>query len=166
MASRKSAQITNRDSVPSVFNNSNAGPGSQALNYCGVVSAVATADVSGDVYRMFEVPTNIRVSNVWSFTTGLGGSAAGDIGVYRNTRDGGAVVDADFFGSAVSFVSPSGNSEVTNESGNNSAAKREQPLWQALGLASDPGGTFDICITLTATVGTSNPIGLNLFGAQ
>ena len=165
MASRKSAQITNRDSTPSVLNNSNSGAFGSGVSFTGVVQAVATTDVSGDVYRLFQVPTNIRVSHVFTFTTGLGGSAGGDVGVYRTTADGGAVVDADFFASAQSLVNAQGNSDVTNESGNFNATKREQPLWQALGLSSDPGGYFDICITLTATVGTSNPVGVSLLGA-
>lgn len=166
MASRKSAQITNRDAVPVVLNNPNAGPVNRAFDSFARIGAVGTTDVSTDVYRMMEVPTNCRISSVRLWCAALGGSSAADVGVYRNVRDGGAVVDADFFASAQSLASALLNTEIATESTVYTIAKREQPLWQALGLTSDPGGTFDICLTLTATVNTSGDIGLNVIGAS
>lgn len=166
MASRKSAQITNRDAVPSVFNTNTTGPVARAFNSVAKITAVASADVSGDVYRFMEVPTNCRVDTVKLWCGALAGSSAADIGVYRNTRDGGAVVDADFFASAQSLVSALSGTEVSNESTVYTLAKREQPLWQAVGLSADPGGTFDICATLTATVNTGGDILLSVTGVS
>lgn len=164
MATRKSTQITNRDASPAVINNPNSGPVNRAVSAFGKLTAVAS-DASGDIYRLFEVPTNIRVDSVRLWCAALAGSTAGDVGVYRNIRDGGAVVDADFFASAQSFASAVNGTEISNESTVYTIAKREQPLWQAVGLTSDPGGTFDICITLTATVNTGGDIGLALLGS-
>lgn len=161
MASRKSAQITNRDAVPAVLNNVNAGYGGELSSAYGRVAAVA-ADAISDVFRLVEVPTNCRVTSVRLYSAALGGTTAADIGVYRNTRDGGAVVDADLFGSAVSLVSAVNGTEVSHESTVYTPALREQPLWQAAGLSSDPGGTFDIALTLTAAVTTGGNVGVHV----
>ena len=41
--------------------------------------------------------------------------------------------------------------------------KREQPLWQAIGLAADPGGTFDIGFKVTtANTGAAGRLGLEV----
>lgn len=165
MASRKSAQITNRDAIPAVLNTASNGPVNRAFSSVGLVTAVATTDVSTDVYRIMEVPTNCRVSSVRLWCAALAGSSAADVGVYRNTRDGGAVVDADFFASAQSLASAVNGTEISNESGVYTLAKREQPLWQAVGLSADPGGTFDICFTLTATVNTGGAVLLEVAGS-
>lgn len=160
MASRKSAQITNRDASPTVLNSPFTGVPARMQSAYARIGAVGTTDVLNDVYRMVEVPSNARIVSVRHFNAALGGSSAGDVGVYRNVRDGGAVVDADLFGSAVSFVSAVNGTEISFESTQYTIAEREQPLWQVLGFTSDPNTTFDIAITLTATVNTSGDIGL------
>jgi hypothetical protein len=165
MPNRSSAQIANRDAIPSVLNNASNGPVNRAFSSVGLVGAVLTVDVIGNVYRMMEVPTNCRVSSVRLWCTALGGSTAADVGVYRNTRDGGAVVDADLFASAQSLVSAVNGTEISNESTVYTLARREQPLWQAAGLASDPGGTFDICCTLTAAVTASGTVLIEVAGS-
>jgi len=165
MASRKSTQITNRDSTPVVLNTATLGPVAKAFNAVGKITAVGTTDGSGDVYRFFEVPTNARVDSVRLYCAALAGSSAMDVGLYRNTRDGGAVVDADFFASAQSLASALTGTEISHESTVYTLAKREQPLWQAVGLSADPGGTFDVCGTLTATVNTGGDVLLVMTGA-
>ena len=165
MASRKSAQITNRDAIPSVLNTASNGPANRAFSAVGLVNAVLTTDVSGDIYRMMEVPTNCRVASVRLWCAALGGSAAADVGVYRNTRDGGAVVDADLFASAQTLVSAVNGTEISHESTVYTLAKREQPLWQAAGLSADPGGTFDICCTLTQTIAASGALLIEVGGS-
>lgn len=146
----KSATITNRDATPRVANNARL---SGAHLRSAVGSATATAGVTtGSTYRLCSVPSNALVREVLVSTVAQGGTSAADVGVYRATADGGAVVDADFFGSAVSLVSALSRSDVTNESTTYTPTKREQPLWQAVGLSSDPGGELDIVLTTTATL--------------
>lgn len=125
-------------------------------------SAVATVEVAnGDsiasVYRLFRVPSNILVRSIKLFCDAIT-SAAGDVGVYRTLADGGAVVKAACFGSAVSIATASTvGIDVTFEAdatdGNADdfgLADIEKPLWQVLNLAKDPGVQYDIAVTLTA----------------
>lgn len=148
----KSAAITNRDATPPLLNNSNTNRG-RVMGAVGLVTSNAD-DSIGSKFILAEVPSNARVLSVL-LSCGAMTSAAGDIGVYRNTRDGGAVVDADFFASAQSLASILTNSDVTNESTVNTPAKQAQPLWQAVGLSADTSSTLDIVITLTAAATAS-----------
>ncbi len=146
----KSAAITNRDSTPKVATKSQL-YGAPLRSAVGYVTAAAADDTSSR-YRVCAVPSNAFVRAVYISSVAQGGSAAADIGVYRATVDGGAVVDADLFGSGVSLVSVVPRTDVTNESTNFTPALREQPLWQAAGLSSDPGGELDIVIAPTAAL--------------
>jgi hypothetical protein len=159
----KSAAITNRDATPTVLTNSNTARG-QLHTAAGLCTPSATASIAS-IFRHVEVPSNARVQAVL-LTCGAVTSAAGDIGVYRNTRDGGAVVDADFFASAQSLASILTNSDVTNESTVHTPAQQLQPLWQALGLTSDPNTTFDIATTLTAAATASADVVLKVQFAE
>jgi Flp pilus assembly protein TadG len=70
--------------------------------------------------------------------------------VYQIAANGGAVVDADLFASAFVMTNgPTSNVDVTHESGQYTVAERSQPLWQALGLSSDPNREYDIAATIT-----------------
>lgn len=88
-------------------------------------------------------------------------SAAGDIGLYRTTADGGAVVDADFFTAAASLATASAG---TNVIGGNvlAPANREKRLWEALGLAADPVTYYDVAVTLTAAATAAGTVGIQL----
>ena len=154
----KSAALTNRDATPKVLNNPNAGNAGIVRNTFGRVTSTS-GDSTGSVYRCVEVPSNARVKSVRLFTTALGGSAAADIGVYRNTADGGAVVTAAVFATATTLVSAVAGTEMAATI---TIAKREQPLWQAAGMSADPGGTLDIALTLTAASAASTDVGLDV----
>jgi hypothetical protein len=124
----------------------------------GYVAAVS-GDSIGSKYILAAVPSSAMVRKVLLSCAAIT-TCAGDVGVYRNTKDGGAVVSAALFGSAVSLASALTNSDVTNESTTYSIDKMSQPLWQAAGLSSDPGGTLDIAVTLTAAAGSGGNVGL------
>lgn len=159
----KSPSITNRDAVPPVLNNSFIDRAQVRL--CKDYAAIANGDSIASVIRVVSVASNARVDAVRLSCEAIT-SAEADVGVYRNTRDGGAVVDADFFGSAVSIATILTNSDVTNESTVNTIAKQVQPLWQALGLAADPNTTFDICLTLTAAATAGGNVALSVTIAE
>lgn len=148
VVSTKSAPITNRDATPPSLTNSRV-QASDISESIGLVP-VANGDSIASIFRMAEVPSNARVSDL-HIKCGAITSAAADIGVYRNTRDGGAVVDADFFASAQSLASALAVwTDVLQESGVNTLPFQQMPLWQALGFTADPNTTFDIAATLTA----------------
>jgi hypothetical protein len=49
-------------------------------------------------------------------------------------------------------------SDVTHQSGTFSLANAEKPLWQALGLSSDPGIMYDVVLTLTGACDGSGQV--------
>lgn len=155
----KSPGLTNRDGVPAILNNPavNRALLKNAKDYC----AVGNGDSIASVYRCVSVPSHARVSAVRLSNDAIT-TCAGDIGVYRNTRDGAAAVSAGFFGTAVSLATAGYNTDVTNESTSYTLQKQTQPIWQALGFAADPQTTFDICVTLTAAAASAGSLGLSV----
>lgn len=155
----KSAQVTNRDATPNVLNNPNQGAEGRVRSVFGKVAAV-NGDSVASKYIFTGVPSNARVDKVRLYSAAFGVGAATDVGVYRNTDDGGAVVDADFFGSAIDISAAVNGTEISHESGVYTIAKREQPLWQAVGLSADPRTTLDIVATLTGAAAASGDVGV------
>jgi hypothetical protein len=156
----KSVPITNRDATPQVINDGRLEKG-MVRRSAGYVTAV-NGDSIGSKYVIAALPPTAIVTSVVLSCAALTSGAA-DIGVYRNTADGGAVVDADLFASAQSIATALVKSNVTNESGTYTQALQEQPLWQAAGLTANPGGSLDIVITLTAALTAGGSIGLEVF---
>lgn len=155
----KSPGLTNRDGSPAILN-------SPAVNRAAIKNvkdqcALVSGDSIASVYRFVTVPSHARVNAVRLSNDAITTCAA-DIGVYRNTRDGAAVVSVAFFGSAVSLATAGYNTDVTNESTTNTIAKQTQPLWQALGFSADPQTTFDVCATLTAAAGSAGSVALSV----
>ena len=159
-SSLKSSSLTNRDALPKVATNARL-YGAPKHSAYGYVTAAA-ADDTASRYRMVAVPSNAFVRAVYLSSVAQGGSAAVDVGVYRTPKDGGAVCDADLFGSGVSLVSVVPRTDVTNESTNFTAAMREQPLWQAAGLSADPGGELDIVVAPSAALTNGGPVALEV----
>lgn len=151
VANRKSTGITNRDATPRTMNN----PG----QFGGMLrAAVGTLEsVSGDdiasTYRLMQVPSNAVMHMLRVYCDDIGTTTIADFGIYRTTADGGAVVDADVFASAVSLKDGALNgTDILHEAAgtNWGLEDAETPLWQALGLSSDPCVMYDIVATLTA----------------
>lgn len=155
-----SPQVTNADATPRVANNARVA-GAHIRRSHGFVTAAA-ADDTASRYKMCRVPTNCFVSAVLLSSIAQGGSGALNIGVYRTAADGGAAVSATLFASAVSVVSAVTKSDVTNQSTSYTAAKQEQPLWQAAGLSADPGGEFDIMAAPSAALTNGGAIALDV----
>lgn len=149
----KSTPITNADATPVVLNNSRVADGVMR-EAVGTKQASASASI-GSTYRLCRVPSNARVSQVILANDAFDTTGAGDIGLYKTAADGGAVVDADFFGSAVAMTAASGGTDVTHESAVFGVEDAEKPLWEALGLTADPMIQYDVAITLTAANGAA-----------
>jgi len=154
----KSGFITNRDSSPKVLSNSSL-VGGKLMSAVGTVE-MTTADL-GSTYRMFQVPSNCLIHELKIYSDDVGASGDIDVGIYKNTEDGGAVVDADFFASALDVNAAALNGvDITHESGIFGLEDAEKPLWQALGLSSDPGLIYDVVCTSTEAAGTGGTITL------
>jgi hypothetical protein len=156
----KAGAITNRDASPKVLSNAGilGGPLKQAV---GQLEAV-NGDSIASKYILCQIPSNAMGLSVKLYCDAIT-TCAGDIGIYKNTADGGAVVDADFFASAQSLAAAiTTGTEVQHESGVYDIADYEQPLWQALGLSSDPNLIYDVVVTLTAAAGSGGTVALKV----
>jgi hypothetical protein len=145
----KSAAITALDTAGAALPNPRLSR-SDLKTAIGMVT-VANGDSIASIFRVARVPSSARIVQILLRTTAIT-SAAGDIGVYRETGvASGVVVDVDLFASAQSLAAAINIwTDVTNESTTVTPVLSEAPLWQLGGLTSDPGGMFDIAVTLTA----------------
>jgi hypothetical protein len=88
-----------------------------------------------------------------------------DIGLYQPASSGGAVVDADFFASAVSIVSANkatGGSNVAWEADSTASniALVDKRIWEMLGLTSDPNLEYDVAATVVTPTGGAGTLSL------
>lgn len=123
---------------------------------------VTSGTTTGSIYHLVELPADARVVSVKFNNPAGSASSAFDVGVYRTPGDGGAVVDADMFASALACTNANVDLDITGESTVYTNAKREQALWQAAGLSANPGGLLSIAATNTATNAASFSIGVEV----
>lgn len=125
-----------------------------------VVDAFASVD---STYQLVRVPTNAVIKQLWfeseaqiagKFEIGVYYSSDGQIGKPLTILEAAAIVD-DFFASDIDCASAVARIDKTNANSKYTLDLRNQPLWQALGVASDPGGTFDIALTVHTTAVTT-----------
>lgn len=164
----KSTAITNRDATPPVINDARV---ERATLKSGIGSvAVGAADSINSYYPLVQVPSSAIVRGV--LLTAVAGmtSLAGNVGVFKNTSLAGSTTTGvaantgsnTFFGSATSLASALNRSDITGAN-SYTTDKREQPLWQAIGLASDPNIFFDIGIQVTAAnTGAAGRVGIQV----
>lgn len=151
----KSASVTSADATPAQAVTAGQGAPARLQTINDFVTTTSGVTV-GSTYRMARVRSDCKVKHIRvegdAMTQG-----PFDIGLYyadggNSAVPAGTVIDADFFGSAVSFASAVGITDVTNESGNYKGDERNKELWDAVGLSADPGGMFDIVLTSTNTI--------------
>jgi len=153
----KSTQITNRDATPSVLNNGRTARG-EVKHARGVV-AIANGDSATSKYLACSIPSNAVVIAVRLSSPDIGTTTAADVGLYQTTANGGAVVDADFFGSAVSLSGGAINkSDVTHEAAVYTIANAEKPVWEALALTADSLRDYDVALTLTGAADAAGSV--------
>lgn len=128
---------------------------------------VANGDSVGSTYRFFRVPSWARVSELIADADDIGTTTTGDIGLYRTAEDGGAVVDADFFASALVLNAGAiANSQVEHESAVVDLPNYGKRLWEQLGLTADPMVYYDVAVTLTGAADGAGTITLRLRGSE
>src|SRR6516162_1948678 len=168
----KSTSIIGLDAAPIVAQAAGeGGPATGKIND-GVIAAATAAASIASTFQFIRVPSNCKIKKIWfesaaqaAGTINLGLTYATDGSVNSTTPPtvvgaGGATL----FGSAVALTAASGPTDVTNQSGNYTADKRQLPLWTAAGLTSDPGGYFDITGTLAAAITTGGGMmGMSIF---
>lgn len=163
----KSTSVTALDATPIAQVTAGAGAPSYLWHLGEYIACSASMDV-GSTYRMLRLPSNAKLKDL-VFEAAALGAGAFDIGAYYSdsANDGtpaasqGLVIDADFFASAVNCASAVARASYFNESGNNLLSKRNQPLWQALGISADPGGFIDIVLTVTTAITTGGLVAVS-----
>lgn len=157
----KSGAITNRDATPRVLNNG-ALTGGVCKGFCATVE-VANGDSIASKYIFGEIPSNAYGIQVELWSDDIGTTTISDFGIYQTTANGSAVVDADFFGSAVSLKDGAvAGTRIEHESAVYDPDDVEKPLWQALGLSSDPGISYDLVATLTAAADAAGTVSVKV----
>lgn len=156
----KSSAVTNGDASPRVLNSARVASGA-VREHVGTIEA-ANGDSIGSTFRFARIRSSDRVTSVQVYCDAVT-SGAMDVGIYRTAADGGAVVDADLFASAQSIATAiTTGTDITHESGVYGVEDIEQPVWQALGLTSDPGVLYDVVGTLTAATTAAGTVSLKV----
>jgi hypothetical protein len=129
---------------------------------------LANGDSIASTIRLARVKSGDRISRVLLSCDAIT-SGAGDVGIYDVASvNSGTAIDVDFFASAQSIASALVNQDITHEADAADAgagfglADVEKPLWQALGLASDPGKLYDVVLTLTAATTAAGTVSLKV----
>lgn len=162
----KSTAITNRDATPPVINDGRLERGTLKSGVGSI--AVGAADSATSFYPLVSVPTTAMVRGVFASNPAGMTTLAGNVGVFKNTKNSGGSTTgvAANTGSDTIFASAASFAAAQNHAGVDSlftTDKREQPLWQAIGLTTDPGGTFDIGVVVTtANTGAAGRLGLEV----
>lgn len=165
----KSLSITNLDATPIVPNATGAGAGGYVKDVSDFVTPSTAGLVNtGSTYRMVRLPTNAKLKALKLNADAHLDSSTGlvlDVGAYYSdaTNDGtaqanqGAVISVNCFAAAIDFHTAFTEQNALVSFG---AALRNEPLWKALGLASDPGGFIDVVVAVhtAATTAVSNPL--------
>ena len=179
----KSAQLTALDTVtPALADVQNAGNGAPARTVTvSGSSATVSADNTGSTYQLVRVPSNAVIKYI-GFSAQAMSAGKLSISVYysSSTIDGTAPANqglivpttgAAFFAldidcsSAVAQTDETFQNAATAGSYNQSLINKR--LWDALALASDPGGFFDIvAVCHTTAITTGAPISLQVEFAE
>jgi hypothetical protein len=160
---KKATAITNLDATPLL----RAQPwyhGGAVKSFVGTVEAADAADATTSIYRFFRVGSWMRVEDLFLMNDALSAGAV-DVGLYRTTNDGGAVVDVDFFASAVSVASANkatGGTNIAWEAAGSASdiSKVDQRIWEVLGLTTDPNLEYDVAATVSTALGAAGTISL------
>lgn len=143
----KSVQLTARDATPATLNTPGVGGIGSRKHKSGYLASVTAALSITSIIRLVEIPAHAKGVHTRLYSAAQGAGKF-DIGVYNK---GGAVIDADFFNAAVDCASAvNGTTDVLTQY---TLAERQQPLWQALGVSTEPppGTMYEIAATVVTT---------------
>lgn len=158
----KSASITNLDANPIVANTSGEGSAGALNHVTGIATGVASSSIDA-TYQMVRVPSTVKIKRIL-FQTATQAAGVTDVGLYYATDGVGgqatsllvaAAINRVFFATSISLTTTTPQDVTCNPiTSGYTPDKRNMPLWQAAGLATDPGGFFDIVLSLTTAITT------------
>jgi len=158
----KSTFITNLDASPAVINTAGEGGPAPVKDVDGWATVIASGSV-GATYQLARVPSNAKIKSI-TWESEAQGAGKFNLGVYYATDGEGGrptsllvanTINANLFATDIDTTSAITPVNYVNQSTNYTLDKRTQPLWQAAGLSSDPGGYFDIVATVHTTAVTT-----------
>ena len=167
----KSTAITNRDAVPTVHTDALISGGAVFQSY-GYVFTGAT-DAAGTYYKLCQMPSDARLSNLEYAKDTLGSGCFLDVTVwYPTTVPTGGM---QFLAASKSATVISSSAFLTNiaDAAQNTwltvvslanttqeANYQEMPLWQMIGMAADPGIYVDIGFSVRIAVASAGYVGM------
>jgi hypothetical protein len=161
----KSTVITNATATPAVLTGGFIANGN--LRESQGFANIGSGDSATSTYRLIRLRSSDRVSQLRVYSPDIGTTTAGDVGLYDvSSVNAGAVVDVDFFASALSLSGGALNgTDITFEAAaaGGLITNAEKRIWEALGLTSDPSKEYDVVLTLT---GAADAAGVALFRCQ
>ncbi len=172
MADLKSTIITNRDATPKLLTDGSIAGGQLSQSYGFIFSGAS--DAAATAYRLVPVPSNARLTSLGLSNTTLGNSSVIDIGVWYPTVvpvGGGAFLAASLNGTMISssairsgMLGDTANTTplecLINTTAHLGINYQEMPLWQMIGLSSDPECVLDIGVSVRVAVATAGYVGL------
>lgn len=177
----KAAAITNATSMPRVQNSRGIEGGElvRAVNgLCAITSGdtqAATYAAGASVYRFGYIKSSDFYDQLRVICPDIGTTTAIDIGLYAvgNATAPGAVVDQDFFASALALnagaLAETGTAGLSAfqsfEAGaaGGLATNLNKRVWEALGLTSDPGLTYEVVGTLTGAADGTGTVSVRIY---
>lgn len=148
----KSTAVADAVAVPPVLHNPGMGGQGIVKQVYGYIASVTAALSATSVIRLCQVPSNAVVDSV-VISSDAQGAGKFNIGVYLPNGGLVAFTNSDsFFTADLDCASAVIDQQcVMKATSRNTIAKRNQPLWQAIGMAADPGGVLDIAATVHTT---------------
>jgi len=147
MATTKSNLITNSDAVPSVFNDVGLLGGRVRIAMDNFEVASADWDSDGDIIRMCRLPVNARILSIKLWSDDQGGTGTLDCGIYPTDSD--TAKDDNFYAENYdSSGQATDGAELRFQAAD--VDTLGDKLWENAGDTSNPGGSYDICLTAEA----------------
>ncbi len=160
----KSKVIANRDASPSVLSDAIVSKG-VLMEAVGCERIPTTAD-AGSTVKLLTIPSSARLSSLEYFNAGIGTSAL-DVAAWYPTSVAAqsGIVAATLISSSVFVANIQGvdTGTIADAMGTvaqQSVVRRTQPLWQSLGLASDPMIDIDLGFTVRTANSVAGYVGL------
>lgn len=150
MTARNSTAIADMVATPQVLVNPSKGAPGVLRESAGYVANAADDDDTS-VFRFCRVPSNARVSEILLTTGDASSAGAVNIGLHQTEGNGGAVVDANLFATTLALTGGPFNNAQVIDSVEYTAAEQAKPLWEVLGLSSDPQIEYDVTASVSTT---------------
>lgn len=132
--------------------------GSQGARMRAFRSSITRLLTTSDLARMIVLPSRARLWQLWWDSDGAAAAGAADCGLYYAGSDhDGAVIDADYFATAV-VVTSAAHTDIFAERSAALTVNRGKRLWELAGLTTDPQVDMVITLTPSTTFTTTAPV--------